>query len=58
MSAAWGKKTEKLRKIGNKESNYTVLLKQFHEGLKSQAKREGRNTSKGLKSIQNLGELW
>ena len=57
MSAGMGAVTEKLRKIGNKESNYTVLLKQFHEGLKSQAKREGRNTSKGLKSIQNLGEL-
>ena len=57
MSAGMEAVTEKLRKIGNKESNYTVLLKQFHEGLKSQAKREGRNTSKGLKSIQNLGEL-
>ena len=40
-----------------KEKGYTTILEDMHEGLKSQARRENRASSKGKTSIQNLGNL-
>ena len=48
---------QKLQSIARKEKGYTAKLEQLHNGLKSQAKRENRSSSKGKTSIQNLGEL-
>ena len=48
---------QKLQSIARKEKGYTAKLEQLHDGLKSQAKRENRSSSKGKTSIQNLGEL-
>ena len=48
---------EKLQEIANKQKGYTSVLDELHDGLKSQARRENRSSSKGKTSIQNLGEL-
>lgn len=48
---------QKLQSIARKEKGYTAKLEQLHDGLKSQAKRENRSSTKGKTSIQNLGEL-
>ena len=48
---------QKLQQIARKEKGYTSLLEEMHEGLKSQARRENRTSSKGKTSIQNLSNL-
>lgn len=48
---------DKLKTIANKDPGYTVILSELHDGLKSQARREGRASSKGKTSIQNLANL-
>ena len=48
---------KKLQSIARKEKGYTTLLENLHEGLKSQARRENRSSSKGKTSIQNLSEI-
>ncbi len=48
---------KKLQIISAKHKGYTSILEEFHEGLKSQARREGRKSSKGKTSIQNLASL-
>ena len=48
---------KKLQLISRKEKGYTSILEDLHEGLKSQARRENRTSSKGKTSIQNLGNL-
>ena len=48
---------EKLQEIANKQKGYTSVLDELHDGLKSQARRENRSSSKGKTSIQNLGEM-
>ena len=48
---------KKLQLISRKEKGYTKVLEDLHEGLKSQARRENRTSSKGKTSIQKLGDL-
>ena len=48
---------KKLQLISSKEKGYTRVLEDLHEGLKSQARRENRTSSKGKISIQKLGDL-
>ena len=48
---------KKLQSIARKEKGYTTLLENLYEGLKSQARRENRSSSKGKTSIQNLSEI-
>ena len=48
---------KKLQIISKKEKGYTKILDDLHAGLKSQARRENRISSKGKTSIQKLGDL-
>jgi len=47
----------KLQNIARKGDSYRLDLNELHEGLKSQSKREGRTSTKGVTSIQRLSEL-
>ena len=48
---------KKLQLISRKEKGYTTILEDMHEGLKSQARRENRASSKGKTSIQKPGRF-
>tara|TARA_B100001093_G_scaffold138699_2_gene131230 strand:- start:6226 stop:7332 length:1107 start_codon:yes stop_codon:yes gene_type:complete len=47
----------KLQSIAQKTPNYRTDLSLLHEGLKAQSQREGRTSTKGLTSIQNLADI-
>lgn len=47
----------KLQSIAQKNDGYTRDLKSLHEGLKSQSQREGRKSTKGQGSIEQLASI-
>ena len=47
----------KLQSIADKNDGYTRELKSLHEGLKSQSLREGRKSTKGQGSIEQLASI-
>ena len=47
----------KLQSIADKNDGYTRDLKSLHEGLKSQSLREGRKSTKGQGSIEQLASI-
>ena len=47
----------KLQSIADKNDGYTRELKSLHEGLKSQSQREGRKSTKGQGSIEQLASI-
>lgn len=47
----------KLQGIANKNEGYIRELKSLHEGLKSQSQREGRKSTKGQGSIEQLAGI-
>jgi hypothetical protein len=47
----------KLQSIATKDDGYTRELKSLHEGLKSQSQREGRKSTKGQGSIEQLASI-
>ena len=47
----------KLQGIAAKNEGYKTELKSLHEGLKSQSQREGRKSTKGLTSIEQLAAI-
>ena len=52
-----GDMIEKLRMIARKEQGYMADLNALHQGLLSQSQREGRTSTKGKVSIQNLADV-
>ena len=48
---------EKLQGIAEKEEGHKKVIKTLHEGLKSQSQREGRKSTKGPTSIEQLASI-
>ena len=48
---------DKLRMIARKDQGYNAELNSLHQGLISQAQREGRTSTKGKVSIQSLANV-
>ena len=52
-----GDMIDKLRMIARKDQGFSGELESLHQGLLSQSQREGRTSTKGKGSIQNLAQV-